>query len=142
MRTYKTMRVGRVVKKVHRVVWEAANGPIPDGMQIDHINGNSFDNRLENLRLVTNRENSCNRGMRGDNQSGVTGVSRKDRDAAQCHGWYAQWSGLDGKRKGKFFADKKHGGSDQAFELACLCREEAIDQLNRLGAGYTERHGK
>jgi hypothetical protein len=44
-------------KKLHRVLWEAFNGPIPDGMHIDHINGNKLDNRIENLRLACHAEN-------------------------------------------------------------------------------------
>lgn len=27
----------------HRVIWELVSGPIPDGMQIDHINGDGLD---------------------------------------------------------------------------------------------------
>ena len=41
----------------HRIVWEAANGPIPPGMQIDHKNGDRADNRIRNLDLVTRQEN-------------------------------------------------------------------------------------
>ena len=42
---------------VHRFVWEWFNGPIPEGYQINHINENKEDNRLENLELVTAKEN-------------------------------------------------------------------------------------
>jgi hypothetical protein len=35
------------------MVWEDANGPIPDGYVVHHINHNKLDNRLENLKLMT-----------------------------------------------------------------------------------------
>ena len=35
---------------VHRVIWIATNGPIPDGANIKHINGDKSDNRISNLR--------------------------------------------------------------------------------------------
>lgn len=45
----------------HRIVWEKANGPIPAGQMIDHINGIKTDNRIANLRLSTNSQNQMNR---------------------------------------------------------------------------------
>lgn len=59
---------------LHTIVWEIHNGPVPLGMEIDHINRIRTDNRIENLRLVTRKENQRNRGKRSDNKSGVTGV--------------------------------------------------------------------
>ena len=44
-------KFGRVVY-MHRYVWEQANGPIPDGHHIHHINGDRGDNRLENLECI------------------------------------------------------------------------------------------
>lgn len=44
----------------HRIVWETFKGVIPDGYEIDHINTIKTDNRLENLRLVTPKENMAN----------------------------------------------------------------------------------
>lgn len=41
----------------HRLLWEAANGPIPKGMQINHKNGVKTDNRLSNMELVTPSQN-------------------------------------------------------------------------------------
>ena len=43
---------------VSRAVWSAFNGPIPPGMQVNHINEDKHDNRLENLNLMTPKENA------------------------------------------------------------------------------------
>jgi len=44
-------------KYVHRFVYETYVGPIPKNMQINHINEDKSDNRLENLELVTHEQN-------------------------------------------------------------------------------------
>lgn len=41
----------------HRLVWLICQGEIPEGLEINHKNGNRGDNRLENLELVTKSEN-------------------------------------------------------------------------------------
>ncbi len=43
--------------RLSHIIWIAANGAIPYGMQIDHINGDREDDRLCNLRLVSRSEN-------------------------------------------------------------------------------------
>ena len=89
-------------RRVHREVWEQANGPIPDGYEIDHINGQRADNRLENLRLVTRQENMRNAKIYNTNTSGVVGVTwKRDKqkwrayvvvDYKQIHlGYFADW---------------------------------------------------
>lgn len=50
---------------IHRLVWEAFNGSIPENMQVNHINEVKTDNRLENLNLMTAKENS-NWGTRNE----------------------------------------------------------------------------
>lgn len=41
----------------HRVIYEATWGPIPSGLEIDHVNGDKADNRACNLEAVTRAEN-------------------------------------------------------------------------------------
>jgi len=43
----------RAWKYEHRLVYEAANGPLPDGSLVHHINGDRTDNRLENLKPMS-----------------------------------------------------------------------------------------
>lgn len=45
-------------KAVHRMVWEAFNGPIPGRLEVNHKNLNRSDNRLENLELLTHQQNA------------------------------------------------------------------------------------
>lgn len=44
-------------KSVHRLVWEAFNGPIPGRLEINHKDLDRSNNKLENLELLTHREN-------------------------------------------------------------------------------------
>ena len=43
---------------VHRLVWIAFNGAIPEDLQVNHINEVKTDNRLSNLNLMTAKENT------------------------------------------------------------------------------------
>lgn len=42
---------------IHRVIWISQNGTVPDGLQLDHINGVKLENGIANLELVTDKEN-------------------------------------------------------------------------------------
>ena len=48
----------RVYKRVHRVVYETFCSPIPDELTIDHIDKNTKNNSISNLRLLTREENT------------------------------------------------------------------------------------
>ena len=54
---YVQVRLDGVLLLAHRIIWENMVGPIPKGMEINHINGRKDDNRLCNLELVTHAHN-------------------------------------------------------------------------------------
>jgi hypothetical protein len=124
---------------VHRIVWEIHNGTISDGLVIDHIDGNPLNNKLDNLRLVTQAINSRNQRKPKNNTSGEVGVSYMTPKGRAY--WRATWYGLDGKLRHKCFSVGKLG-YDEALAQAIAYRRLMIEELNSLGAGYTERHGE
>lgn len=58
--------------RAHRIIWEMFNGPIPEGLLVDHIDGDVFNNRIENLRLATRQQNNANRKNTTDLPKGVS----------------------------------------------------------------------
>lgn len=63
---------GSTQKLVHRLVWETFKGEIPEGLEIDHIDNNRKNNRLDNLQLVTRAKNEklkFDRGYTATNES-------------------------------------------------------------------------
>lgn len=73
---------------VHTLVWAMEYGAFPPpGFDIDHIDGDRINNRLENLRLATRSQNNFNAGRRCDNKSGYRGVwydRSRDKWDARC----------------------------------------------------------
>lgn len=62
---------------LHRFVYELENGPIPLGMEIDHVDSDStVDARMVNLRLATRAQNRQNSKLRRDSTTGYKGVCR------------------------------------------------------------------
>lgn len=115
--------IKRNVYYAHRLAWLYVYGSSPDD-EIDHINGDSCDNRLINLRCVSRLENAKNIRLSKRNKSGLCGVF---------------WR----KSVGKFVAvidahgKKKHlGYFDNIFDAACARKAEEKTY------GYHFNHGK
>jgi len=58
---YSFVQIRYVNYRTHRVIWAIIKREDPLDYQIDHINGNKLDNRIENLRKATHGQNSCNK---------------------------------------------------------------------------------
>ena len=93
---------------------------IPENLKIDHINGNKIDNRLENLRLVTQRENLQNRSEhRKGKLAGVSYCKKIDKK-------YRAQISINNKDVylGYYQTDKE---ANKAYEKACKHLEEYVD---------------
>lgn len=66
---YAVRHVGKKWIPMHRIIAD-----IPEGMDTDHVNRNTLDNRISNLRSATRSQNNTNIKIRKDNISGVAGV--------------------------------------------------------------------
>jgi hypothetical protein len=67
--------------KPHTLVLTAFIGPRPQGMECCHNNGNPFDNRLENLRWDTPRNNQLDRAKHGTSNRGERCAAAKLTEA-------------------------------------------------------------
>lgn len=80
---YLKVSVGKLRMKAHVIAWAIHYGQWPE-LQIDHINNNPADNRIENLRLATNQQNCANKGLYRNNTSGIKGVSLRSNGKWQA----------------------------------------------------------
>lgn len=58
----------------HRAIWLMVYGEDPGELEVDHIDGDTTNNRIENLRVVAGYENRKNMKVSCNNRSGVVGV--------------------------------------------------------------------
>jgi len=115
---YRRIPINKKFHKAHRLVWIYYNGEIPIGLDIDHINRVKTDNRIQNLRLATNAQNTQNVTKYKINTSGYKGVHyRKDVEK-----WVARIS-IDNKRI--------HLGFYETAELAGEAYKSAAEKLHK-----------
>jgi hypothetical protein len=72
---YLVINIFKKIIKSHRLIWLYAHGRWPVG-NLDHINLNKTDNRLSNLREISQKQNTENQPLRKNNTSGHPGVSK------------------------------------------------------------------
>jgi hypothetical protein len=111
--------VDRSIYAAHRLIFMMFYGYFPK--EIDHINGNKADNRIENLREVTKSQNGLNRKLPSHNTSGIKGVVWHKNNK----NWMVQLA-VNGKNK--------YFGSFKDLELAELVAIEARDKYHGVYA--------
>jgi hypothetical protein len=98
--------------RMHRLIMKA-----PSGTSVDHINGNTLDNRRSNLRLCSHRENTKNMQLSRANSTGI-----KDVYWDTSRGRWAVQIMSDGK--------KYYGGRFVNLKSAVVSRDKLIKQLH------------
>jgi hypothetical protein len=87
----------------HRIAWAFHYGEDPGDREVDHINGNRDDNRIENLRLATLEQQGGNRKVHRSNSSGHPGVHWSKKEGK----WLAYIGGATGRRRLGLFKSKQ-----------------------------------
>lgn len=99
-----------------RIIWTMFNGDIPKDKVIDHINRIRNDNRIENLRVVTQRQNVWNHNLYSTNTSGATGVYWSKR--------YKKW-----EASFKLGNKSIYGGRYHDFNEAVIARKKLENRI-------------
>lgn len=107
----------------HRLAWLYVHGEFPPETT-DHINGIKNDNRIKNLRAVSQGENLKNQKINNTNKSGITGVFWDKKSQK----WRAQITVAN---------ENKHLGLFIRKDLAVEARKEAEKSF-----GYHANHGR
>ena len=119
---YMKIKINGIHHQSHRLAWLITQGEFPEN-QIDHINHIRNDNRITNLREVTQSENLRNAALSKNNTSGVCGV---------------YWNKENSKWRSNIRVNKKLTslGYFTYFIMACAIRKSAELEYN-----YHENHG-
>lgn len=114
----------RTVYALHRVILERIVGRVLASNEFcDHINGNSLDNRRDNLRLANPSQSAKNRGLKSDNTSGYKGVSWN----TEKRKWYSQI-----KVDGHIISLGYFNNIEDAYEAYCKAAVQYHGEFARL----------
>lgn len=121
---YRNVKICGKLYFEHRILYCFFHRSSFSGFEIDHIDQNPLNNKMENLRAVTQTNNSRNRSIPSNNKSGQIGVSFRK----ELQKWRAFIS-VDGKR----------------IHLGCFTKKrDAIfrRKLAEIHYGYHPNHGR
>jgi hypothetical protein len=138
---YTVIKINGNIFKAHRLIWFVTYGKFPEG-DIDHLNGDRSDNRIENLRDVSRSVNQQNRAKQERVNDLPTGVSASRSRVRKIRGYRAYWYDMNGNYCGAYFGIREYCTLEAALAAAIARREIEMSTLMSQGADYTERHGK
>ncbi len=118
-RGYMLVRIGKKKYPVHRLAWIISFGYNP--VEIDHIDHDTTNNSMDNLREVDRKTQTKNRSISKNNKTGTNGVS-------VGNGGFIAYTAIDGERV--------HLGTFSTKAEAISAR-----QASDIVVGYHENHG-
>ena len=113
----------------HRIVYSLHFGEIDKNLVIDHIDGNRYNNKISNLRLVTIEINNKNKGKY--KQSLKSGVTWLETD-----GYLFAQARLGTKNRQCYLFSVTKLGIMEAWKQACIKRMQLLEEATEYG----ERH--
>jgi len=127
IRGYAKTRVDKSIKSWHQLFFK-----YEDGLVADHINNKRYDNRHDNIRIVTASENNRNRTINSNNTSGKQGVFHFLDKRNGYHYWKVEIRDNNQKKIQKLFSIRKLG-DDEAKRQAIECRKQLEIQFGYIG---------
>lgn len=128
---YVLIKIKNRMEMYHRVVWLWHNEKMPK--IIDHINRNKADNRIENLRAATVRQNASNRSLNSRNKHGFLGVF-KPKDSPHTFAFTVQYNG--NRVSGRGYKTAKDAARVRDFALMTISNNCPFLTLNFERSNY------
>ncbi len=133
---YKKVRNGDSLRDQHRIVMEAHLGrKLTTNEVVHHKNGDGFDNRLENLELLTRAEHSRRHRLNGD--TGVMSPEAIERQRRRYQGEGSPMSKLKAEQIPAILEWIRLGASSVAIGQRYGVSESAIRDIRH---GYSWTH--
>lgn len=126
----------------HRVAYVLKHGTVNPNNDIDHIDGNSLNNSIENLREVDPIVNGRNKKKKAGKElsTGIYLENYISRAGTPLTKIRAHYSDNNSKIISRSWSVLNRG-YELSLELALAWRAERMKELCEQGFGYTERHG-
>lgn len=142
---YGYLRYNNTNYVIHRIVWILLNGPIPDGMVVNHKDCSKGNNHILNLELRTQRENlilnkTAVHGIRRTNAGNTETMLSEQYTTHKGKRYYSvrlQYLDGQGKKKTKAYSYNKYG-KERAWALARELKTQVETYARTIQRGENE----